>query len=34
VRRLPFWLLNSNIVTERLQRGQVNVVKPLTSLMA
>jgi hypothetical protein len=28
VRRLPFWLLNSDVVTECLQRGQVNVVKP------
>jgi hypothetical protein len=34
VRRLPFWLLNSNSVTECLQRWHVNVVKPLTILMA
>ena len=28
VRRLPFWLLNSCVVTEYLQCGQVNVAKP------
>ena len=33
VRRLPFWLRNSNVVTECLQCGQVNVVKPCIILM-
>jgi hypothetical protein len=33
VRRLPFWLLNSNVVTECLQRWHVNVVKPWIILM-
>jgi hypothetical protein len=33
VRRLPFWLLNSNMVTECLQRWHVNVVRPLIILM-
>jgi hypothetical protein len=33
VRRLPFSALKSNVVTEYLQFGQVNVVKPWISLM-
>ena len=33
VRRLPFWLLNSNIVTECLQRWHVNVIKPCIILI-
>jgi hypothetical protein len=33
VRQLPFWLLKSRAVTECLQRGHLNVVKPLIVLM-
>lgn len=33
VRRLPFWLLKSRIVTEYLQRAQVNVMQSLIVLM-
>jgi hypothetical protein len=28
VRQLPFWLLNSCVVTECPQRGHLNVLKP------
>jgi hypothetical protein len=28
VRQLPIWLLNSRVVTEYLQRGQLKVLKP------
>jgi hypothetical protein len=28
VRQLPIWLLNSRVVTEYLQSGQLNVLKP------
>jgi hypothetical protein len=33
VRRLPFWLPNSCVVTECLQSGHLNVVKPLMILI-
>jgi hypothetical protein len=33
VRQLPFWLLNSCVVTECLQSGHLNVVKPFIVLM-
>jgi hypothetical protein len=33
VRLLPFWLLNSRVVTECLQRGHLNVLKPFILLM-
>jgi hypothetical protein len=33
VRQLPFWLLNSRVVTECLQRGQLNLAKPFIILM-
>ena len=33
VRRLPLSLLNTNVVTECLHCGQVNVVKPCIVLM-
>jgi hypothetical protein len=29
LRQLPFWLLNSRVVTECLQRTHLNVVNPL-----
>jgi hypothetical protein len=28
VRQLPFWLLNSRVVTEYLQSGHLNIEKP------
>jgi hypothetical protein len=33
VRRLPFWLLSSNVVTECLQLEHVNVVEPSVILI-
>jgi hypothetical protein len=33
VRQLPFWLLNSCVVTECLQNGHLNVLKPFIILM-
>jgi hypothetical protein len=33
VRQLPFWLLNSRVVTECLQSGQSNLAKPFINLM-
>ena len=33
VRQLPFWLLNSRVVTECLQRTHLNVLKPFIILM-
>jgi hypothetical protein len=33
VRQLPFWLLNSCVVTECLQSGHLNVLKPFIILM-
>jgi hypothetical protein len=33
VRRLPFWLLNSSVVTECLQSRHLNVAKPFIILM-
>jgi len=33
VRQLPFWLLNSRVVTEYLQSGHLNVLKPLIIIM-
>jgi hypothetical protein len=33
VRQLPFWLLNSRVVTECLQTRQLNLAKPFISLM-
>jgi len=33
VRQLPFWLLNSCVVTECLQRGHLKVVNPPIVLM-
>ena len=33
VRQLPFWLLNSRVVTECLQRMHVNVVTSCISLI-
>jgi hypothetical protein len=33
VRRLPFWLLNSSVLTECLQRWQVNVVRSRSILI-
>jgi hypothetical protein len=32
VRQLPFWLLNSCVVTEYLQSGHVNVLRPFIIL--
>jgi len=32
VRQLPFWLLNSRAVTECLQSGQLNVLRPFVIL--
>ena len=33
VRQLPFWLLNSRVLTECLQSGHSNVLKPFIVLM-
>ncbi len=33
VRQLPFWLLNSRVVTECLHSGHLNVLKPLIILI-
>jgi DNA invertase Pin-like site-specific DNA recombinase len=33
VRQLPFWLLNSRVVTEYLQSGHLNVLKPFIIVM-
>jgi hypothetical protein len=33
VRQLPFWLLNSRVVTECLHRRHLNVLKPFIILM-
>ena len=33
VRRLPFWLPNSCVVTEYLQSGHLNMLKPFISVM-
>jgi hypothetical protein len=33
VRRLPFWLVNSRVLTECLQSGHVNVAKPCVILI-
>ena len=34
VRQLPFWLLNSRVVTEYLHSGHLNALKPFISVMA